>query len=122
MRDNLIVELRPLINIAIDSKGNVEYFQNNVLRPILKFQNDVIITLFENYIKSTKIDYYLLDKEKKMAYVASVFNKDKVLRNLVLGVIIGLFSLSELDIYFSNKTEINKRIIQMAVQRVVSQI
>ena len=56
LRDRNIVLLRPKVNINknISFKNDIEKFQNIVLRPILKFQNDLLLELFIFEFERTK--------------------------------------------------------------------
>ncbi|MFT5019936.1 MAG: hypothetical protein ACI9CU_001328, partial [Polaribacter sp.] len=50
-------QLRPAIP-SILKKENIsveEEFQNQILRPIIKLQNDLILNCFEDYLKRKKV-------------------------------------------------------------------
>lgn len=95
----------------------LESFQNKVLRPILKFQHELLINYFKNHSA-----YKLLppNPDDRMVVMQNCFNKDIALRNLYLGFIVGMFTADELRFYQQHQTEINKRIIQMLLQRILS--
>tara|TARA_B100000780_G_scaffold134762_1_gene94438 strand:+ start:598 stop:966 length:369 start_codon:yes stop_codon:yes gene_type:complete len=107
-------ELLDLIN-----KGTLgfEKFQNEVIRPIIKMQNNLLIILFQNYIKQRKIDFHNLKKEKQKERINIILIKDVVFKNIILGSIIGHFSEEELIFYTKNTAELKKRIIQITKQR-----
>jgi hypothetical protein len=48
--------------------------------------------------------------------------KNQGLRNTIVGMIIGLFSLKEHEFYLTTKSEINRRIIQMGKERIASNL
>ena len=52
-RDFSIIELRPQILSAriYPNMSTDEYFQNKVLRPVIKLQNELLLEVFKNYIK-----------------------------------------------------------------------
>ena len=57
-RDRQVVELRPVIK-TINSglvKTDQEKFQNEVIRPIIKFQHELIVKIFSNYLQIKNID------------------------------------------------------------------
>lgn len=97
-------------------------FQNKVLRPILKLQNEVTILLlrhsshFNN--KVAKID--VKDINKYRTLISKHLSSDIKLRNQILGSITAMMTTEELKYYLENRPEINKRIITMQVQRYVS--
>jgi hypothetical protein len=66
MRNTLIGKLKiePIGSIS-DQTSTEESFQNRTLRPILKFQNDLLIASFKNYISTHKNIFYSYSVEKK---------------------------------------------------------
>lgn len=117
-RNSDIIVCRPAILTDTERvELPIESFQNKVLRPILKFQHDLLITYFKNHPA-----YKLLPStpHERITVLQKCFNKDTALRNLYLGFIIGLFTTNELLFYQQHQTELNKRIIQMLLQRLLS--
>ena len=46
-------KVRPVLKNLINSNTSlIEKFQNEVLRPIIKMQNNLLVTFFKNYIKN----------------------------------------------------------------------
>lgn len=99
-----------------------EYFQNTVLRPILKFQNDIFLLLFKQYIFKYAKDFDNMKLERKIEFVQNCFQKDMKFRNLNTGIVLGMLIDGELKIYFENKSEFNKRIANMLSERIISQL
>ena len=61
MRDNQLLLLRPAITIDLDKQSlDIENFQNQTLRPILKFQNELILDLVLNHINKNEIVFFFL--------------------------------------------------------------
>lgn len=110
------------IGIITAQSSNEEVFQNQVLRPILKLQNDLFLAVFENYINKNKKDFYTLTLEKKLLLVENAIQKDIKFRNLLKGIIIGLFTLEEYQNYIQNSSNLNKRMMTMLIERIKSQI
>ncbi len=100
----------------------IEDFQNQTLRPILKMKNEVILAFFKTYIQSKKINWTDKTKEKKEAFVFEILPKDQTFKNSMVHLILGNFSLNEFNQYRENPKEYNKRIWQMAQQRISSQV
>ena len=94
-----------------------EQFQNQVLRPILKFQNELFIKLFLSNCKTYKINFTELNSEEKYDYINHIFKKDFKLRSSFIGTVIALFTLEEFEKYSVNRQLYNKRIIQMLTER-----
>ena len=99
-----------------------EQFQNQVIRPILKFQNELFIKLFLSNCKTYKINFTEFNSEKKHDYINHIFKKDFKLRASFIGTIIALFTLEEFEKYSVNRQIYNKRIIQMLTERLKNQM
>ena len=106
-----------LVNLVNKNTTEVEKFQNEVLRPIIKMQHHLLVLFFENYIKKRKIDFTSLSEEKKKNKIKSIFDKDINFKNLILGLIAGHFSVDEYIYYTQNSSEFNKRVLQIIIQR-----
>jgi hypothetical protein len=119
MERNELKELRPIISgISTECLNSNEQFQNEVLRPIIKFQHELIIALvrsnaqFLNLIakKGTRIEYL----EKIKIFIG----KQPEIKYRLLGAVVGMMTGEELSYYLSNQTELNKRTNQMICQRI----
>ena len=105
-----------------DNMSSEEYFQNAVLRPILKFQNDILIEVLKTYISKRKNVYYTLNQNQKLNYVTHSIQKDIKFRNQLKGMIVGLFSLEEYELYTENSSALNKRMMNLMIQRIQNQL
>jgi hypothetical protein len=99
-----------------------ELFQNNCLRPILKFQNDLFIHFFISYARRNKGVFFKLSLENKNKYIEKAIQSDIVFRNQLIGLIVGLFTIDEFKEYIKNSSDFNKRIVAMLVERWKSQL
>ena len=70
-RDDILLNSRPLIKYSEISNKEfiIEDFQNKVLRPILKFQNDLFIQLFIKQLKSKKQLFKTFELEGRSLYI-----------------------------------------------------
>lgn len=117
------LDLRESLNITnSEATTETEIFQNKTLRPILKLQNDLYFSLFTNYALRQKTDFSSLSISKKQIFIEQSIQKDAVLKNMLIGITIGMFTLEELKIYESESKVFNKRIITMLIERLKSQI
>ncbi len=116
--------IRPTIeNISnIENKSQEERFQNEVLRPIIKLQHDLIVVFFENHTLHKKLNFSDLSALKKSDLIVSIFNKDSQFKIELRGLIIGHFTVEEFTIYQNMSSEINKRIYTMIKERLLSTI
>lgn len=107
--------------VFMDSTSD-ERFQNQTLRPILKFQNDLLILVMKNYITKHKTGFYDFSTEKKLNFFENSIQKDIKFRNSLKGVIIGLFTTTEYKLYIENSSALNKRMMQLLIERYKSQV
>ena len=123
-RDERLLRQRPDLPVSKikDNMSSEEYFQNTVLRPILKFQNDILIEVFKTYINKRKNVYYTLNQNQKLNYVTYSIQKDIKFRNQLKGMIVGLFSLDEYELYTENSSALNKRMMNLMIQRIQNQL
>jgi hypothetical protein len=98
-----------------------EQFQNGTLRPIIKFQNPLLIEVFKNYIVKHKNGFYELSIEKRLDYIENAIQKDIKFRNSLKGIVIGQFTVEEYMVYIQNSSALNKRMMNMVVERLKDQ-
>ena len=110
------------IGIISDQSSSDELFQNDVLRPILKLQNDLVLAVFLNYLAKNKMAFKNLTPEKKEATIENALQKDIKLRNVFKGMIIGLFTTDEYALYLNNSSSLDKRMMGMLLERLKSQV
>lgn len=119
-----LTSIRPVIpsaSVSLQTSPD-ERFQNTTLRPILKLQNDLFIAVFRNYIHKYKNTFYDLSVEKKMMYIENAIQKDIKFRNSLKGMIIGQFTLEEYDTYIQNSSALNKRMMNLVIERLKDQV
>ncbi|WP_396185899.1 glyoxalase [Flavobacterium sp.] len=122
-RDVFLKEFRgQTIGAVSDQSSTEELFQNEVLRPILKLQNDLFVASFMNHLTKNKIDFNTHSIEKKLVIIENAIQKDIKFRNALKGMIIGLFTTIEYSIYKKNSSSLNKRMMGMLIERLKSQV
>ena len=119
-RSESISQFRSPISIDTDKISlELEQFQNLCLRPILKFQNDILVSYFKSNINLISIPESTSELEN---LVKNRLQKDLITRNTLLGMIIGLLHDEELTFYMSHKNELNKRLVVMLTQRITDNL
>jgi len=123
-RPNDLLRIRPQIKKTqqFATTSADERFQNETIRPILKLQNPLLLAIFHNYIEKRKGVFYDLGIEKKLAYIENSLIKDQKFRNSVKGVIIGQFTVDEYQQYSLNSSSLNKRMMNMVIERLKDQV
>ncbi len=122
-RDHFITTFRGETLGKINSQTSEdELFQNQILRPILKLQNDLYVEIFKYYIIKNKLPFgeFLIDK--KLVYIEKTILNDNKFRNLLIGITIGFLKIEEYKLYSKNASALNKRIITMLIERLKSQV
>nr|WP_297783906.1 glyoxalase [uncultured Allomuricauda sp.] len=102
--------------------GFDEHFQNKTLRPVIKLQNDLLVEAFKNYANKHKGVFHELSLEKKLHYIERAIQKDIKFRNSLKGMIIGQFTVEEYRDYITNSSALNKRMMNMVVERLKDQV
>lgn len=123
-RSPYLLGIRPHIESAkiYDNMSDEESFQNKTLRPIIKLQNDLIIAVFTNYIIKHKNVFYELSQQRQLDYIENAIHKDMKFRNSLKGMIIGQFTVEEFTLYASNSSALNKRMMNIVKERLVSNL
>lgn len=117
------LDLRETLDIPVsDGSTAAEIFQNQTLRPVLKLQNDIYLSLFQTYAESQNADFASLKITHKRTFVDQSLQKDNGLKNTLIGVTIGMFTLQELQTYSFQSKVYNRRIVAMIIERIKSQL
>lgn len=119
-REDRILTLRSaVITQNSELTTDMEVFQNDVLRPILKFQHTVLVALFNSDLQLQKQLERIGTEEEYTTILQNYITKEARFRSLLIGVIIGLFSQQDLEFYLLDKRSVSKRIVSMLIKRFV---
>ena len=122
-RDSDIFDLRGgTLGIVTPQSSAEEAFQNITLRPILKLQNDLFVQVFIHYAVKQKNTFFSLTPDKKLNFIENSIHKDMKFRNLLKGMIIGFFTKNEFHDYIKNSSNLNKRMMNLLIERLKSQV
>jgi hypothetical protein len=120
-RTQNLQNIRPEINVKVDQSNALELFQSKTLRPVLKFQNELILAFFSSHLNENKILFNTLKDEKKEEIIHAALKKNISLKKELLGMTVGLFTVEEFSFYIYNKPEISKRIVELIIRRISDQ-
>ncbi len=117
-------KLRPTVPIpnSPDVQKPIELFQNEVLRPILKVQHEILVAIFHHTRRSFSDDWEELKKNKKSKLIADLILKNGPLKNALIGIVIGQLEGEEIEQYLQDKKEYDRRITRMIIQRIQSTV
>lgn len=126
MRDTDLLALRPRIDTEPTTATDVEAFQNQTLRPILKLQNDLLLALFRHYLVKRKQlgpdrRFAKMGQAEQEAYIDHTIRTDLKFRNLLVGTVIGQFTADEWATFLANEAELTRRLGNLLTQRIQSQ-
>jgi hypothetical protein len=113
---------RPIILLEKTADSEIERFQNQTLRPILKLQNELLISFFQNQLLEKKINWEKSEEIKRREIIHSILKKEISFRSLIIGLVCGHFTREEAGFYFQHKSEATRRIVTMLIERLISQV
>lgn len=116
------ITIRPQIKSAlVHSEMSIqEQFQNQTLRPIIKLQHDLLITIFKHFFTKNKNKFFELPSEKRKEYLDTIVLKNVNFQQQLKGMIIGFFTVEEYEVYLNDFSELNKRMMTMIKERVLN--
>jgi len=121
MRDEKVLKnLRPTIKTQDTAITEIEIFQNEVLRPILKFQHELLLIELKESIILRNLLEKSISLETKRQQIKHYIQSNKELKYQLIGQITGLLTNSEFEFYKKNKSECDKRISSMVLDRMLS--
>lgn len=119
-RDAGLRALRPSLDLGASLPA--ERFQNEVLRPILKGQNELLLAIFRHYLRARKNPLERLPLPEQRSYIAHALRTDQKFKNRLQGTIIGHFTLDEWAEFVTDEAELTRRLTELLIQRFQSQI
>lgn len=123
-RETTIIQLRPKIETILETleSSALEYFQNKTIRPILKLQNQALVTTFNGLYTGKKDAFTRMSDIQKRLCIRDVLSKDAIVRNVILGLVLGMMTEEELGFFFEHEKECRKRIMDMVAERLAGEV
>ena len=117
-----IMKNRPQIKTIknTNTTSETELFQNYTLRPIIKQQSDLLRSFLDITIQQNNVNFPQLSLNKQQEYIETLFLKNLSFKNRLIGIVIGNFSKEEFYQYSKNEKELNKRVLQIIKNRMLS--
>lgn len=112
--------LRPDLGIDTSQAFAVETFQHETLRPLLKLQHPLIVRQFDAFLVEHKQQLDRQGHQARQGYISHALKTHKRLRATYFGLVSGLMTEPEYDFYLQHRSELNKRLTQMLIQRLES--
>ena len=119
MRDKILLSARPVID-TLPTEAPLEQFQNETLRPILKFQHNLLIEVCRQQFIKRKSVFFQLRPQQQADYIQQLIQRDQQFKQLLLGMVYGLFTTEEYRFFAQHQAELRRRITQLLLQRLQS--
>ncbi|WP_375433868.1 hypothetical protein [uncultured Hymenobacter sp.] len=121
--DAALLALRPVVATA-PASGNATSgdFLHHTLRPILKLQNDLLLAVVADFVRDHHVPLVTASPTDQQRLLTELLTRNVKLRYTVVGLISGLFTNAEVDFYRQHRSELNRRLLELAVQRVQEQV
>ena len=115
---------RPVLPVEIKEGrvSEVELFQNEVIRPVIKQHSDLLFARLNSALVSMNIDLVKLPSYKKREVLTQLFHKYQPFKREIVGMVIGHFTLEEYRRYESIHKAINRRIVQIVLSRCIDRL
>lgn len=121
-RDELFLQIRPEVELLPKKASDVELFQENTIKPIIRLQNDLIIFGFRTFLNKSSSNFKSLSSAHQITFINDRLKSDPALKNSFINYIVALFRMEELNFYTKNRLEIRKRIIDLSINLLEDQL
>jgi hypothetical protein len=119
-RDNFLLTLRSRLELELSETNLHERFQNETLRPVLKGLHEFLQLVFSNYATLKKKSFEKMTTLQKHAFIENALKADLKLRNQLLGIVVGQFTVQEYALYAEHENELARRAVTLLIQRLQS--
>ncbi|GAA4013821.1 hypothetical protein GCM10022408_28680 [Hymenobacter fastidiosus] len=122
--DTTLLALRPTIAAALPtvSDATLSDFLHRTLRPVLKLQNQVLLLTVADFVREHHIAFAGTNSVEQQRLVAGLLGRNVKLRYTIVGLITGLFTGPETIFYRRQRSAVNRRLLELATQRVQDQV
>lgn len=120
--DEALLALRPPIISEATQMTPAEQFQNETLRPLLKLQNDLLLSVFQGYLQKRKNTFAQMAANDQVDYIDHTIRQDQKFKNLLVGLILGHFTTGEWQVFQADEAELTRRIVTLLIQRIQYQL
>ena len=108
----------PAISSPVATAGD---FLHVTLRPVLKLQNDLLLQVVADFVRDHHMPLAtaaLVDQQRQLTELLA---RNTKLRYTILGLTTAVFTAEEYAFYRQHRSEINRRLLELAQHRVLDQ-
>ena len=121
-RDRALLALRPAVAADPDAAvSDVEAFLHRTLRPVLKLQNDALLALVAADVAKRVPGFDRFAPDDRRERLAQTLRQDSRLKRVLVGVVYGALTSSELAFALAHEAEVRRRVVALLAERVASQ-
>jgi len=122
--DAALLALRPAIAgqpAPLPTPDTVANFQHQVLRPLLKLQHPVLLATVADFALDYRLPLARPEAEFSAA-LTELLARNARLRTTITGLVVGQFTQTELAFYRPHRSELNRRLLDLAQQRILNSL
>ncbi|MBF9221920.1 hypothetical protein [Hymenobacter ruricola] len=112
----------PTVTAGLPEPGTVGEFLHVTLRPVLKLQNDLLLSVVADFVLDHHMPLATAGPTDQQRQLAELLARNTKLRYTVAGLITGLFTAEEYAFYRAHRAELNRRLLELAQRRVLDQV
>ncbi|MBD2724628.1 hypothetical protein [Hymenobacter armeniacus] len=119
-----LLALRPVVPSAEPApadEGSVGQFLHATLRPVLKLQNDLLLAVVADFVLDHHMPLATASPTDQQRQLAELLSRNTKLRYTVVGLVSGMFTADEYAFYRAHRSELNRRLLELAQRRVLDQ-
>ena len=121
--DAALLALRPAIAgqpAAIPTPATMADFQHQVLRPLLKLQHGVLLATVADFAHDYHLPLATAAPAEATRLLTELLTRNTRLRATLVGLVVGLLTQPELAFYRQHRPELNRRLLDLAEQRLLT--
>ncbi|MET4105558.1 hypothetical protein [Hymenobacter sp. UYP22] len=120
--NDALLALRPAVAATLSADDTTAArFLHSTLRPVLKLQNDVLLRVVAGFVQDHHIPLATASAVEQQRLLAELLTRNTKLRYTIIGLVTGLFTLPEWAEYGLHRSELNRRLLELATRRVQDQ-
>lgn len=121
-RDAALLDLRPSIDADPEAAASeIEAFLHRTLRPVLKLQNETLLSLVASEVRKRATGFERFAPDDQRDHLDALLRSDNRLKRMLLGVVYGALTGSELAFALAHEAEVRRRVSTLLAERVRSQ-
>lgn len=121
--DAALLALRPTIAATLPAgpTESVADFLHRTLRPVLKLQNQRLLATVADFLHDHHVPFRAASETEQQHLLAELLGRNTKLRYTLVGLVSAMFTSEEAAFYRLHRSELNRRLLELAVRRAQDQ-